>query len=68
MTIITSNKSFNIVIFIEPHERFEAVEVYKDKLTVEQIDMIYGAPENALIELRAHRETKMYEVMVIEEG
>ena len=56
------------VIFIEPHERFEAVEVYKDKLTAEQIDVIYDAPENALIELRARRETEMYEVMVIEEG
>jgi len=55
-------------VFIEPHERFEAIEVYKDRLTAEQVNEIEGAPENAIILLRfgiGHDGTGL---TVIEEG
>jgi hypothetical protein len=54
-------------VFIEQHERFEALETYKDKLSAEQIDEIEDAPEGALIRLvfGSHVPTQ---VLVIEEG
>lgn len=39
-------------VFIEPHERYEAIEAYGDKLTPEQIEEIKDAPESALIRLQ----------------
>ena len=30
-------------VFIEPHERGEAIEAYKDRLTADQVDEIYDA-------------------------
>lgn len=38
-------------VFIEPHERFEAVEAYRDRLTPAQIDEVTDAPEGALVQL-----------------
>lgn len=38
-----------IAIDIAPHERSEAIEAYKDRLTVEQIEQIKNAPETAPI-------------------
>ena len=38
-------------IFIEPHERFEALDAYRDRLTAEQIDEINDADEGARIKL-----------------
>jgi len=38
-------------VFIEPHERFEAVEAYAKFLTAEQREEIDEAPESALIKL-----------------
>lgn len=53
-------------IFIEPHERYEAVEAYADRLTTEQRDQIEDAPEGALINLQIDaRGTK---VIIINEG
>lgn len=40
-----------VAIFIEPHERYEAVEAYRDRLTPEQLEQIEEAPENARIKL-----------------
>lgn len=53
-------------VFIEQHERFEAVEAYKDRLTPEQVDEILDADESALVRLDI-RNGKT-EVMIIEEG
>lgn len=41
----------NIQVFIEPHERREAMEAYRQWLTVAQEDLINEAPEGALIQL-----------------
>lgn len=38
-------------IFIEPHERHEALDAYKDRLTLAQIEEIDEAPESAIIRL-----------------
>lgn len=56
----------NIQVVIEPHERLEALEAYKDWLTPEQREQIEDAPESALIGLnRINRETFVH---IIEEG
>lgn len=54
-------------VWIEPHERFEAVEAYRDRLSPAQIDEITEAPEGALIRLTlgTHVPTQ---VLVVEEG
>jgi len=38
-------------IWIEPHERGEAIEAYKDWLSIDQIEEIENAAEGALIQL-----------------
>lgn len=53
-------------VFVEPHERFEALAAYSDKLTAEQVAKIDDAPESALICLRFCGGPT--EVLVIEEG
>lgn len=40
-----------MVIFIQPHERHEALEAYRQWLSPEQEDVIRKAPDNALIRL-----------------
>ena len=55
-------------VFIEPHERFEALEAYRDRLTAQQIEQIEGAPEGALINLRFGIGQEGTTVHVIEEG
>ncbi len=56
----------NIGVIIEPHERHEALEAYRDWLTPEQVAEIENAPEGSLIMLqRVDRKTN---VQVIEEG
>jgi hypothetical protein len=40
-----------VKIFIAPHERYEALEAYKDRLTKTQIDAIKEADEEASIEI-----------------
>lgn len=39
-------------IFIEPHERVEAIEAYRDRLTPEQAEEIANAPDGAIVQLR----------------
>jgi len=56
----------NIKIFIEPHERHEAIEEYRQWLSPEQEDEIDEAPDSAIIILdRSNGKTV---VQVIEEG
>lgn len=56
------------VVFIEQHERFDAIEAYRDRLAPEQIDVILDADDNALIRLEFGVGTSGTKVMVIEEG
>ena len=54
-------------VFIEPHERFEALEVYRDRLTPSQVDEIEEAPESAIIRLILVTDQTTV-VQIIEEG
>jgi len=57
------------IIFIEPHERFEASRVaYSNYLTSEQKDEIEDAPDGALIRLDIDYLAQNCTVLVIEEG
>jgi hypothetical protein len=58
----------NAMIFIEPHERGEAIEAYGDKLSAEQIEEIRDAPDTALIQLNFGITAPGVKVIVIEEG
>lgn len=53
-------------VFIEPHERAEAIEAYKDRLTTDQVDEIKDAPDGALIRLSVGR--GQLDLTIIEEG
>lgn len=55
-------------IYIEPHERFEAIEAYRDRLTAEQIDEISDAPDGALVQLKFDIGMAGTTITVIEEG
>lgn len=55
-------------VFIEQHERFDAVQAYKDRLTPEQINTILDAPDSALIQIRFGVGSPATEVLVVEEG
>ena len=56
------------IVFIEPHERFEAVDAYKDRLTPEQIEEVTDAPEGALVQLNFGVGIEGTRVVIIEEG
>lgn len=58
----------NAMIFIQPHERGEAIEAYRDRLTQEQIDEIRDAPDEALVQLNFGITVPGAKVIVIEEG
>jgi hypothetical protein len=53
-------------IFIEPHERYEALEAYKDWLSADQVAEIEDAPEGAMFSLV--RDAEGTKLSVIEEG
>lgn len=55
-------------VFIEPHERFEALEAYRDRLTAEQIDEIDNAPDSAIIKLSFGMGAAGTTIQIIEEG
>ncbi len=44
-----------IVIIVMPHERREAIEANRDRLTPEQIESILEAPEDEIIKLELGR-------------
>lgn len=39
-------------IYIEPHERYEAIEAYRDRLTAEQVEQIEDASGGAIVLLQ----------------
>ena len=55
-------------VFIEPHERREAIEAYRDRLTPAQIDEIDDAPEGAIVQLNFGLGIEGTRLIVIEEG
>ena len=55
-------------VFIEPHERYEAIEAYKDRLRLDQIEQIEEAPETALISVQFGIGEARTVVTVIQEG
>ncbi len=55
-------------VFIQPHERGEAIEAYKDWLTPEQIDEIDEAPETALVKITRDFNHPGTKITIIEEG
>lgn len=55
-------------VFIEPHERYEAIEAYKDRLTPEQIEEVADAPDGALVQLRFGVGVAGTQITIIEEG
>jgi len=55
-------------IFIEPHERDEAIVAYKERLTPEQVQQIKDAPESAIINLRYGIGESGITVVILEEG
>jgi hypothetical protein len=55
-------------VFIEPHERYEAVEAYKDRLTPEQIEEVTDAPDGAIVQLNFGIGIDGTKVIIIEEG
>lgn len=55
-------------VFIEPHERFEAIEAYRGRLTPEQIDEVTEAPDGAIIQLRFGIGAVGTQITIIEEG
>ncbi len=59
-----------IAVWIEPHERHEAIEAYRDRLTESQIEQIEEAPETALIQLQMGLcgDPAVNAVHIIEEG
>ena len=55
-------------IFIEPHERYEAIEAYRDKLSAEQIEQIKDAPDEAIINIQWGMGSAETKITIIEEG
>lgn len=55
-------------IFIEPHERHDALEAYTDCLTAAQVEEIEEAPESALIKLDVDLSARTCSLLIIPEG
>lgn len=55
-------------VFIVPHERFEAIEAYRDRLTPEQIEEIKDAPDEAIVQLNFNINSQETQILIIEEG
>jgi hypothetical protein len=57
-----------MTVFIEPHERYEAVEAYRQRLTLAQIEEVKDAPEGAIVQLNFGIGIDGTRVIIIEEG
>lgn len=59
-----------IRVFIEPHERVDALEGYAGWLSPDQVDEIMDAPETALVSLKLTSidGVRTCDLTVIEEG
>ena len=55
-------------VFIEPHERAEAIDAYRDRLTAEQVTQIEEAPDGAIVNLQFGIGQAGTSVQIIEEG
>ena len=40
-----------MAVYIEPHERYEAMDVYKDRLSADQLDQIQEASDTAIVKI-----------------
>lgn len=56
----------DFTIYIEPHERYEALEAYEKWLSPKQIQEIKDADETAIIQIRIMAERTT--VLIIPEG
>lgn len=56
-----------ITVFIEPHERWDAIDAYRDRLTQSQIDEINDAPDDARIKLEIGRFQTVIEILSTED-
>lgn len=57
-----------IDVYIQPHERHEAIDAYGDRLTAGQMDEINDAPESAIVRLSIGVGRPGVTITVIEEG
>ncbi len=57
-----------IMVFIQPHERREAIEAYEDRLTREQVEQIEDAPDEAIVRLSWGINVPGTTIQIIEEG
>lgn len=57
-------------IWIEPHERHEAIQAYKDRLSPAEIEQIKNAPETALVRLDMNicDDRSISAIHIVEEG
>lgn len=55
-------------IFVQPHERREAIDAYRDRLSPAQIQEIDDAPEEALVRISFGINQPGAVVLVIPEG
>ena len=55
-----------IEIWVEPHERHEALDAYRDRLTDQQVEEIENAPDGAMFRLQLW--PGKASVLVVEEG
>ena len=63
----TDGRRREIAVWIEPHERSDAVESFRDRLSPEQITEIFDADDAALIRITwSHGQSA--HVTVVEEG
>ncbi len=53
-------------VYVEPHERYDAIDTYKDRLRPDQVEQIEEAPETAIILIQFGEGPTV--VTVIEEG
>lgn len=56
------------IVWVEPHERGEAISAYGDYLTEVQVAEIKGAPETALVNLRLNLSERTGIVLIVPEG
>lgn len=57
-----------VSVFIEPHERAEALEAYKERLSVNDVEIIDDAPEGAIVKVDFRTYPLPNRITIIEEG
>jgi hypothetical protein len=64
----TSIRGNSVAVYITPHERYEVMKVYADKLSSAQLEQIEEAPESAIVRLEWGFDNRPTVVTIIEEG